>query len=120
MVAVPARPLVVAVGVILSLAVAGCGATQGQGDALQACKSYTDATTGYVTAAHRDSALADAAHWAAKAAAGAAAWQPLLEAIQDYQKTLAAPDPRSPGVVHRRDAAYHVINGSCATASRGY
>lgn len=111
---------VLATGPVLLLAVTGCSGSAGQASALEACKHYTDATTGYVTPAARASALASAQQWAAKAANKAPQWQPLLQALEEYVGALHSTSANSATAKHLLADAGRAINASCESAAKGY
>jgi hypothetical protein len=111
------RLVLVPVVVAATAAVAtGCGA-HGQPDALEACKAYTNATTGAVGRQARDVGLASAERWAGKAVAKADKWQPLLDGLRQYR---AAVDGVGAGAGRSVANAKAVIQNTCETAARGY
>lgn len=117
---VPVRASALAcVAVATLLGVAGCGA-HGQPAALEACKSFSNATTGYMTPDQRDAALADAEKWAAKAVEKGQQWQFLLDQLKIYQQAVDSPGASTPPVRSRLQNSASAIQNSCELAARGY
>jgi hypothetical protein len=107
--------MVAATATVAALAT-GCGAN-GQPDALEACKSYTLATTGVVSTHDRSATLADAERWAGKAVDKSAKWQPLLDAIREYRVEVTRVGA---GAGARLNEVKATIQTSCESAARGY
>lgn len=111
------RVLIVPVTVVAVAAFAtGCGAN-GQPDALEACKAFTNGTTGLVRPHDRDAALADAERWAGKAVDKAAKWQDLLDGLRQYRSAV---DGVGAGAGRLLATAKATIQNDCESAARGY
>jgi hypothetical protein len=95
---------------------AGCGA-HGQPDALEACKAYTNATTGEVSQHDEQAGLARAERWADKAVKKAATWQPLVTGLREYRSAV---DGMGAGASRAVAHAKAVIENTCEVAARGY
>lgn len=87
---------------------------------MEACKSFADATSGYMTAHQRDAALADAQRWAGKAAAQDGHWTVLVQALRDYRAAVTTTAGSAGGAGRRLTAARATIEGNCAFAAKGY
>ena len=103
----------------VAVLVTGCGA-HGQPDALEACKAYTNATTGVVDRHDREAGLAEAERWAAKAADKGAQWQQLLQALRSYHAAVQTSGSDRATADRRLADARALINGSCQAAAKGY
>lgn len=108
---------VVPLVVVLGAGAAACGnGAHGQENALDACKSFGNASGGGLTPAVRNDVLNHAQQLADEAAKKGPQWQALADGISGYRAAVAS--GRTGTAALKDDRA--TIDGACDLAARGY